>query len=153
MYMVNHNNLYNYADDSTIVDRTIVCKAKTIQSLEESIELYGNVLTEWVQNNGMKANPEKYQAIVFGYGNQLLKQFKVKSCSIQCQSNDKLLGLYIDEKLSFDHHIENICKKAGQQINVIMRLCKTLDVTVKESFTVLLFGSCVLKQILKNWID
>ena len=34
----------------------------------------------------------------------------------------KLLGVDIDYQLNFDHHIGNLCRKAGQQLNVLKRL-------------------------------
>ena len=34
----------------------------------------------------------------------------------------KLLGVDIDYQLNFDQHISNLCRKAGQQLNVLKRL-------------------------------
>ena len=34
----------------------------------------------------------------------------------------KLLGVDIDYQLNFDQHISNLCRKAGQQLNVFKRL-------------------------------
>ena len=33
-----------------------------------------------------------------------------------------LLGVTIDSKLNFNHHINNVCKKASQRIGVLVRL-------------------------------
>ena len=33
----------------------------------------------------------------------------------------KLLGITIDDNLKFDMHVENICKKASQQLNILYR--------------------------------
>ena len=38
----------------------------------------------------------------------------------------KLLGVDIDFNLKFGSHIQNICKKAGQQLNVSRRIGKNL---------------------------
>ena len=37
-----------------------------------------------------------------------------------------LLGVDIDFNLTFDSHIQNICKKAGHQLNVLRRIEKNL---------------------------
>ena len=58
---------------------------------------------------------------------------KIKGNSIVCQSNVKLLGINIDSKLSFNHHVSEVSKKAGKQINAVMRLCNLLDTDVKEA--------------------
>ncbi len=43
----------------------------------------------------------------------------------------KLLGVDIDQSLSFKDHISRICKKAGRQLNALSRLSKILTVEAK----------------------
>ena len=38
------------------------------------------------------------------------------------KSSVKLLSIEIDNKLNFEKHISNICKKASNQLNAICRL-------------------------------
>ena len=38
------------------------------------------------------------------------------------ESSVKLLGIVIENKLNFEKHISNICKKASNQLNAICRL-------------------------------
>ena len=47
---------------------------------------------------------------------------KVSDTQIICEDVVKLLGVDIDYQLNFDHHISNLCRKAGQQLNVLKRL-------------------------------
>ena len=35
---------------------------------------------------------------------------------------EKLLGIKIDHKLTFNAHIDEICKKAGQKMNALSRV-------------------------------
>ena len=44
---------------------------------------------------------------------------------IKAVSKVKLLGIEIDDKLNFNHHVHNICKSASNQLNAFIRL-KTL---------------------------
>ena len=46
----------------------------------------------------------------------------VSDTQINCEDVVKLLGVDIDYQLNFDHHIGNLCRKAGQQLNVLKRL-------------------------------
>ena len=39
----------------------------------------------------------------------------------------KLLGINIDQKLDFDYHISNICKRASFHVKAIQRLARYLD--------------------------
>ncbi len=50
-----------------------------------------------------------------------------------------LFGLYIDDLLNFDAHIDNICRKAGRKLNVLARLSGVLNVEYKLVLFVLLF--------------
>ena len=42
--------------------------------------------------------------------------------AIKSEETVKLLGVTLDNKLNFDTHISNLCKKAATQLNVLKRL-------------------------------
>ena len=42
-----------------------------------------------------------------------------------------MLGITIDDKLSFNTHVSNLCKKAARQLNVLCRLSNLLDEKTK----------------------
>ena len=44
---------------------------------------------------------------------------------------EKLLGIKIDSKLSFDDHIENMCKKAGAKLNALTRVTQYMNTEKK----------------------
>ena len=63
-----------------------------------------------------------------------------------------MLGLHLDNNLNFDVHISKLCKKAGNQIGVLARLCNALD----EPSKMLLYNSfieCYLNYWLSYKID
>jgi hypothetical protein len=47
---------------------------------------------------------------------------KIKTANIVCDEVVKLLGIDIDYQLNLDKHIQNICRKASQQLSVIKRI-------------------------------
>ena len=68
----------------------------------------------------------------------------------------KLLGVHIDNKLNFGHHVSHICQKAGKQVKVMGRLSRVLN----ESNKLLLYSSfiscyfnycCVLWHFCNNY--
>ena len=72
-----------------------------------------NIALKWFHKNQMKANPSKFQFIVFknrttdddielAISNEVMKPVSVV----------KLLGVTIDDKMSFDEHISRLCIKA-----------------------------------------
>ena len=73
----------------------------------------------------MKLNSSKCKLLVCGH------KFENMICKIE---NDnvlethmvKLLGIEIDSKLTFSHHVNTLCKKVSQKLNALSRLCKLL---------------------------
>jgi hypothetical protein len=125
-YSIDESILYNYADDNSII-----IASESLDDLKQNLEENGTKVTEWFCANGLKANPDKYQAIIFGGKSSSTETITVKNCTISCQNSVKLLGIYIDSELSFNEQVKNVCKKASRQINVIMRLSKLLNTDVK----------------------
>ena len=95
----------------------------------------------------MKANPDKFQGIMFGNRIENVS-FKVKDVIIDCENEVKLLGVFIDSNLKFDKHISYISSKASGQINAIMRLSHRIPVDTKLSmyraFVMANFNYCPL---------
>lgn len=121
-------DIYNYADDNTIS-----FSGTSVEEVIENLNESGTRVTEWFEGNYMKANPDKYQAIIFGKRQGMVADFKIKNASIQSIDNVKLLGLHIDNDLSFNDHSLKMYKKASRQVNAMMRLNSKLDFTSKIS--------------------
>ena len=57
----------------------------------------------------------------------------------ECETSVKLLGITLDNKLNFNEHVSNICKKASQKIHALARIsnymCQNkLRILMKASF-------------------
>ena len=46
---------------------------------------------------------------------------KIGNKNIKLNSSVKLLEVHIDDKLNLDHHINRLCKTAGNQLNALKR--------------------------------
>ena len=59
-----------------------------------------------------------------------------------------LLGIDIDNLLTFNRHIANLCKKAASQLNVLKRLSRSTGHTerklIMQAFTLLNFNYCAM---------
>ena len=91
-----------------------------------------NRLIMWFNNNYMKVNTSKFQYMVHGCNRS--KNDAVSGDTINIDGNViksepcvKLLGVYLDNELSFNDHVSAICKKAGKQLNVLIRLSHVID--------------------------
>ena len=72
----------------------------------------------------MIVNPDKFQVILLdkrGSDNTNI-ELKIENEKIKSTSSVKLLGVHIDDKLNFNHHINKLCKSAGNQLNTLTRL-------------------------------
>ena len=68
--------------------------------------------------------------------------------TIKSEETVKLLGVTLDNKLNFDTHISNLCKKAATQLNVLKRLRSFIGFEQKkvlvQSFVYSNFNYCPL---------
>lgn len=81
--------------------------------------------------NGMRPNPEKYQAMVLGRTEDKLLLHSVK-IDIRSAEKTNLLGVVLDSKLKFDDQVSSICRKVSAQINALNRLKNILPLETKE---------------------
>ena len=54
--------------------------------------------------------------------------FKIGETEIECEETVNFLGIEIDYLLTFDTQVSNMCKKVSQQINILKRIGKYLNV-------------------------
>ena len=108
-----------------------------------------SAILKWFDQNQMKANRDKCQAISFGKrGIRDINNFTCESVSIPCEESVSLLGVDFDHLLSFNNHITVICKMAARQLAVLKRIGHFLTVEGKlmmyNSFIMSNFNYCPL---------
>ena len=87
---------------------------------DESIEILQNcadAVYSWFVQNGLSLNPEKSEAILLGTGARLRCEDRIPYVSfaettVGTRTSVKSLGVTIDSGLTFDEHVDNICKTA-----------------------------------------
>jgi hypothetical protein len=122
-YMITDVDVFNYADDNTLS-----FQHSNASILKSKLELSSEICINWFLNNNMKANPNKFQAICFNkFGKSPISHFHIAGEDIIPEETVKLLGITFDNKLSFNPHISNLCKKASRQTNALHRISKYLD--------------------------
>ena len=109
-------DICNFADDNTLS-----ISGPSLSDVLARIDKEIKVVLDWFTYNGMVANPEKFQVIFLGIGDQVIN-IDIGPFSIGSSSEVKLLGVTIDNKLSFLPHILNICGKAITKIKALVRI-------------------------------
>ena len=109
IYFVKQGNLFNYADDNSVTvnheELNVVCRL---------LQAEAEVIVQWFSENAMQANPAKFPGILLK-GNKERSDFKVsiRGQDIDFSKSITALGICIDENLTFDNHVNNICLKAS----------------------------------------
>ena len=104
----------------------------------------------WFNENKMIINPGKFQPIIIDKRKQdhTNEIFKIGSKEIKVVSQVKLLGIEIDNKLNFEHHINYTCKLPTNQLNALIRLKRFLVFQERKvlvnSFIISNFNYCTL---------
>jgi len=109
-------DIFNEADDNTLY----VC-SENISSVLSRLHSDLESVLDWVSNNGMVANPDKFQAIFLGAKNDGII-VSVHSTKILSTNSVKLLGITIDDQLNFYPHILETCKKATSKTKALLRI-------------------------------
>ena len=96
----------------------------------------------------MVLNPGKCQFMLFGVKENEQFDLICNDITLKHSSHKKILGVTIDNKLSFDEHIINICKTANKKLNALSRINHYMKQNQKEillsSFIISHFSYCPL---------
>ena len=89
------------------------------------VELFG-----WFPDNQMKINLDKCHFITSESKGLVIN---VENNQITNSKCEKLLGIKINHKLTFNAHIDEICKKAGQKMNALSRVIPYMNITKRRT--------------------
>ena len=109
----------NFTEDSTPYE----CGKnydEVINKLADTIEK----LFYWFQCNNFKAIASKCH---FFLSPDKPVTTKIKGSAIESSNCEKLLGVTIDSKLSFDDHITNLCRKTSQKLHALSRVASRMS--------------------------
>ena len=92
-------------------------------------------MTKWYQENLLKANCDKYQAMVLGNPKGERKvDLDICGENVEQTQTIKILGVNLDDKLNFRDHIRGVCKKVGKMVGILRRLKNLIPVNAKFFF-------------------
>ena len=83
-----------------------------IKTVAESLNL-------WFRNNCMKRNPDKFLLLL---GDKKIHQVDICNEKLSSTCREKHLGIKIYNNLTFEEHVEELCRKASQKVNLLARI-------------------------------
>ena len=136
-------HICNYADDTTIY----TCD-KNLRDITHRLEHDCSVALEWFSKKFMKLNADKCHLLVFGQSSDDPVTIRIGNSEFVNSSEEKLLGVQIDNKLSFDNHVSKLCQKASNKLYPLARILPYMDQsklrTLMRAFITIHFQYCPL---------
>ena len=117
-----------YADDTTLYDIQ-----DSMEQIENNLQTALNSLEIWCKNNGMILNSAKTK-VMFVTTNQKRQRLQRQNLDLNFEneslgmvSNDKILGVFVDNNLTWTNHIKHLTKKMTSSIWLLSKIKKFLS--------------------------
>ena len=124
-YDIDICDIASYADDNIPYTSDF-----NLEEVIQKLELTTNNLFEWFKNNHMKANADKCHLLVTRDADETAK---IGELDVKNSREEKLLGVKIDSKLSFENHVPSLCKKASQKLHALARVVNFVDLAKRKN--------------------
>ena len=139
-FIINDVGIASYAEDNTSY-----VIADGINGVITSLVKASKALFAWFENNLLKSNADKCHLLV---GSSDAINLRVSEYDIKNSECEKLLGVKFDNKLTFEKHITDICRKASRKISSLARIAPYMNLSkrrmVMNAFFNLQFNYCPL---------
>ena len=116
---------HQYADDTQLYIAVSRQQVKVqLAMLEDCIAS----VHQWLQENGLSLNASKSDAVQFslGRGRSNITEVSVSGVAIQPSATVKSLGATLDRYLSFDQHVNSVCKACYFHIRALRHVRESL---------------------------
>ncbi len=131
---INDCTLIQYADDTQFIHSAPL---ENLHTLVKNVEDTLSKAVLYFNKNGLMLNTQKTQCIYIG-SRQLLSRIPDDTTILLCGSkiepsnNVKSLGLYIDQYLLFDRHIDEMCRKILGTLIYVNRIKYCFDKPTRQ---------------------
>ena len=130
IYINDLSKVYNHMMPLLFADDTnLFASGLDVNKVQQEVEIELNQISEWLKIDKLSLNIKKTHFIVFTNKNVLkpVLQISIDGHKIDETDRTKFLGVVIDSKLTWKHHISYITVKIAKGIGVITKARKLLD--------------------------
>ena len=107
-----------FADDSTVWE-----SGSTLSLMESSLQSSLNTISEWCKTWGFIINVNKTEAILFTRKKTLtMPKLLINNNLVTFKSFVKMLGITLDNKLTWKLHINTIKERTDKNLNILRQL-------------------------------
>ena len=126
MFLFSNNfEIANYADDCTPYEFS-----GSLDEVINKLEQDSLCLIQWYQNNYLKPNADKWHLLLSKNRDDI--SITIGNECIYNSENEKLLGIFFDNKLNFKTHVNKLCKKAGQKLHALARISNFMSLNKRK---------------------
>ena len=119
---IQKSEICNFADDNTIYDR-----GEDLSNVLENLKHDVKILLKWFRINSLQANPGKFQFMILGKKKRNSVKLIINSTKTEESKKVVLLGITIDNLLTFNEHIDNLCRTANYKLHALQKIRKYLS--------------------------
>ena len=121
------SEIFLYADDTMIN-----CQADTVDDINFQLQSDIDKVSHWFKQNKLTLNISKSSALYIGTRQKLMnnltcnESLTINNADLEINNNYSYLGLTIDNSLTWNNHVDMLCKKLSSRIGVLYRLSQLL---------------------------
>ena len=122
-FFAENSEICNFADDNAAYS----C-GKDLPKIKEDLMCTMKNILKWFRLNSLKANPGKFQFMIFGNKTCYKHILKINSNCVQSSDDVTLLDVIVDKNLTFKKRIDNLVRKAQYTLHALRRIRKFLTI-------------------------
>ena len=122
---------------------------------EENLESskYVEEIKRWTENKKMILNQKKTKVMIFNFTNnyQFTTRLSLNEENLEVVKNTKLLGIMLNDKLTWDENTEYLIKKAYKTMELLRRAAKFTSSKEEKKNIYVLYVRSILEQSCVVW--
>ena len=137
---IKHSTVHHFADDTNLL-----CINKSLKSLCNKINYDLKKLTDWLNGNRISLNTDKTEFVIFRKPRKKINfndvKIKINGKRLSPSYHIKYLGILIDENLSWNFHITELCKKLNRANSMLSKIRYYVDKNTLRCLYYAIFSS------------
>ena len=136
---VKHSFIHHFADDTNLL-----CKDKDLKILRKKMNEDLKLIFEWICANRLPLNVAKTEFIIFKPPRMKIEErvtLKLNGTTLLESTKIKYLGIILDDRLTWKHHIYELRKKLNRSIGIIYKMKNLAPLKILLSLYYALFHS------------
>ena len=124
LFLVLKDTDFRYVDDNTIYNI-----GDSINDVIASLQDSSEKLFQWFSDNQLKGNTDKCHLVI---SSDDPTEIQLGESVIKNTTCEMLLGIKIDDNLTFDEHLNGLCKKAAKKLGALARVTSHMSLPKKK---------------------